>query len=360
MMDWLLNPDVLKSAALQFEWPWLLLLLPLPWLPGLRQRGKRARQIIAPQLPMFGQLKAMGFAHAQGAPQRGRLHGLLLALAWCALVVATTRPTYIGEQIDIPLSGRDLMLAIDISPSMKEEDMTLNNETANRLDVVKAVISEFVQQRTGDRVGLILFGSQPYIQVPLTFDLKTVNTLLQEAFLGMAGQATAIGDAIALGVKRLRLRPEQSRVLILMSDGANTAGDIPPDKAATLAAQEKIKVYTIGIGADEMIQRSFFGSRRVNPSADLDEKMLRLIADTTGGQYFRARNQAELDQIYALINTLEPIEQELHSFRPTKALFYWCLGLALCCYGLHLILALSRPWQQRWRASRTTVEARIK
>lgn len=326
------------DSSLQFEWPWLLLLLPLPWLPFLRNRRRSMQPVIAPQLPLFRQVKAIGVAHEQNVQRRRGLRALLLALAWLALVLACMRPTFIGEQVDLPLSGRDLMLAVDISPSMKEEDMVLEGATANRLDVVKVVVSDFLQRRAGDRVGLILFGSQPYIQAPLTFDLTTVNTLLQEAFLGMAGQATAIGDAIALGVKRLRQRPEQSRVLILLTDGSNTAGDIPPDKAAALAAQEKIKVYTIGIGAEEMLQQTFFGTRRVNPSAELDEEMLKLIADTTGGQYFRARDKAEMDQIYAQINALEPIEQERQSFRPTKTLYHWFLALAVLFYAARLVL----------------------
>jgi len=220
---------------------------------------------------------------------------------------------------------------------MEVQDLQLNGQAATRLHVVKNVVSKFVEQRNGDRIGLILFGSEPYVQSPLTFDTTTVNTLLQEAFLGMAGRATAIGDALALGVKRLRQRPEQSRVLILMSDGTNNAGEIPPEKAAQLAAQENIKIYTIGIGADEMLQRSLFGSVRVNPSEDLDEEMLNLLADLTDGQYFRARNTEELDDIYNLINSLEPVEQETKSFRPTKALYYWLIGFSLFIYCLLLL-----------------------
>jgi Ca-activated chloride channel family protein len=330
----------LDLSSLEFQWPWLLLLLPLPWLPGLRAGQRSTRQLVAPQLPIFGRIKALGLAHHAGGSQRSGLRGLLLALAWVALVLALTRPTWIGDPVSLPLSGRDLMLAVDISPSMKEQDMTLADKPVTRLDVVKDVVAEFVQKRAGDRVGLILFGSQPYIQAPLTFDLVTVNTLLQESFLGMAGQATAIGDAIALGVKRLRQRPEQSRVLILLTDGSNTAGDIPPDKAAQLAAQERIRVYTIGVGAEEMIQRSFFGSRRVNPSADLDEKMLQRIAETTGGQYFRARDRQEMDRIYDQIDALEPIEHTQQIFRPSKSLFHWLLGLSLALYGLHLLVYL--------------------
>lgn len=207
--------------------------------------------------------------------------------------------------------------------------MVIQNYQVDRLTAVKKVVGQFVEQRKGDRVGLILFGSEPYIQAPLTFDLNTVNQLLTEAQLGMAGKATAIGDATALAVKRLRNRPEESRVLILLTDGANTAGEIPPEKAAELAKTESIKIYTVGIGADEMIQRSFLGNRRVNPSRDLDEKLLTTMADMTGGQYFRARNAPELELIYEAINRLEPIEQEAKTYRPTQSLFHWPLSMAL-------------------------------
>ena len=225
--------------------------------------------------------------------------------------------------------------------------MKVNGIAQTRLAIVKRVVSEFIDVRQGDRIGLILFGSEPYIQSPLSFDVVTANALLQEAYLGMAGQATAIGDAITLGVKRLRKRPEQSRVLILLTDGANTAGEIPPEKAAQLAAQENIKIYTVGIGAEGMIKRSFFGTQRVNPSAELDEAMLRQIAELTQGDYFRARNTEELSEIYQAINALEPVEQETKSYRPTKALFYWFTLMAGLLYGSILLYKfLHHLWQK--------------
>lgn len=346
MSEWLLFIE-----ALELQWPLALLLLPLPWLLQYKRPPQNTTQV-APLLPMYDAVRDLGLGSHTQSRHNSRWKSALLLIAWIALVLACTKPSYVGQQIDIPLSGRDLMLAIDISPSMQEVDMELNGRQATRLEVVKSVVSEFVEQRSGDRVGLILFGSQPYLQSPLSFDTITANQLLQEAYLGMAGQSTAIGDAIALGVKRLRKRPEQSRVLVLLSDGANTAGEIPPEKSAQLAEQENIKIYTIGIGADEMYKRSFFGSKRVNPSADLDETMLTFIANQSGGQYFRARNTEQLGQIYQHINELEPIEQETRSFRPTKNLFYWCLGVSLVLYILLLAFqglkrvfssALSRP-----------------
>lgn len=322
---------------LSFEWPWAILLCPVPWL--LKDRPAQV-QLEQPGLiiPLYQRAQSLALTRQAKRGQSSRLQDILALIAWLALILACMRPIYVGESITLPLSGRDVMLAVDISPSMEEQDLQLKGEPATRLNVVKSVVADFVEARDGDRVGLILFGSRPYIQAPLSFDLSTVNQLLQEAFLGMAGQATAIGDAIALGVKRLRQRPEQSRVLILLSDGANTAGEIPPEKAAQLAAQEQIKIYTIGIGADEMLKRSFFGSRRVNPSADLDERMLRDIASTSGGEYFRARSTEELEKIYQAISSLEPVEQEQRQYRPSTAYYYYCLSLALMLYLLRLTL----------------------
>lgn len=336
LLSFISNPSLL--ADLNLDWPLALLLLPLPWLVSYRKANLSTAQH-APKLPIYQLATTLHLTKDPEAVRPNKLKQVALILAWLSLVFACTRPSYVGEQIDIPLSGRDLMLAIDISPSMQELDLDLNGSQATRLEVVKSVVNDFVNQREGDRLGLILFGSTPYIQAPLSYDVVTINTLLQEAFLGMAGRSTAIGDAIALGVKRLRQRPEQSRVLILLSDGANTAGEIPPEKAAQLAAQENITIYTIGVGADEMIKRSFFGSRRVNPSSDLDETMLRQIASLTNGEYFRARNTQELEAIYAAINAMEPVERETRSYRPSKALYYYFLGFSLTVYLLMMFMS---------------------
>ncbi|WP_250658603.1 vWA domain-containing protein [Alkalimarinus coralli] len=332
---------------LEFEWPWLLLLLAAPLLIKPRNNAT-TEQKQALRIPFFNQLEAAGLTgKGVTTPQRSKLLKLLQLIAWVSLVVAVSRPQYVGELVEVPLSGRDLMLAVDISPSMKEEDMLLKGYQVTRLDVVKSVVSDFVEQRKGDRVGLILFGSQPYIQSPLSFDTVTVNTLLQEAFLGMAGRATAIGDAITLAVKRLRERPQNSRVLVLLTDGANTAGEIQPEKAAQLAAKENIKIYTIGIGAEQMVKRGFLGSRTVNPSKDLDEDALQQIADTTGGQFFRARNTGELELIYEGINQLEPIEQEVRSYRPTRSYFHWPLALSFLSLIAMILIKLGMPQVQR-------------
>ena len=228
-------------------------------------------------------------------------------------------------------NGRDLMLAVDLSGSMEVQDFFINKRAVDRLTAIKYVAGDFINRRVGDRLGLILFGTQAYLQTPLTFDRKTVMTLLNESAIGLAGDNTAIGDAIGLAIKRLKNQPADSRVLI--TDGANTAGEVSPLKAAELAAANKLKIYTIGVGADEMIVRSFFGSRKVNPSADLDENTLVKIAESTGGRYFRARNADELNNIYMLLDQLEPIEKDKQFFRPRTDLFYWPLALALLLAG---------------------------
>ncbi len=312
---------------MQFIWPWAFWLLPLPFLvyKGL---PKARKYDAALYVPFYHDV--VGFEAQQYSSARtGFIKVLLLMLMWCLLVLAISRPQWIGEPIALPSSGRDLMLAVDISGSMKIDDMIMDGKQVARITLVKKVVNEFVERRTGDRVGLLLFGTEAYLQVPLTFDRKTVKTLFNEAQLGFAGEKTSIGDAIGLAVKRLKERPDDSRVLILLTDGMNTAGKVEPVQAAQLAAQTNVKVYTIGVGADEMIVRDFFGSRRVNPSAELDEETLQEIADLTGGKYFRARDPEELEKIYQLIDKLEPVKQEDETFRPVKSLFYLPLSGAL-------------------------------
>lgn len=328
---------------LELELPWILIALPLPLLVYrlARPAGNGHGHEAALYTPFYQQLSALvGEQQAEtDSPATRRM--ILPALIWILLLVAASKPVWLGEPVEIQDSGRDLMMAVDLSGSMQINDMILNNRQVDRLSATKAVMNDFIQRRRGDRLGLILFGSQAYLQTPLTFDRTTVRTLMNEAGIGMAGNNTAIGDALGLAVKHLRKRPEESRVLILLTDGANTAGEISPLQAARIAKEEGIKIYSIGLGADEMVERTFFGSRRVNPSADLDEKTLQEMAELTGGQYFRARNIEELDQIYALLDQLEPVAQEEETFRPSKNLFFWPLGLALLLSLIPALMNLS-------------------
>jgi len=321
---------------IHFEWPWLLAALPLPllirWLVPAKMPVEQAA-LKVPFLDDFSDAETRAVSQTQQWPL------LLAAIAWLFLVIACTRPQWLGEPIEQAVSGRDLMLAVDLSGSMEERDFVINKRSVDRLTAAKMVAADFIDRRVGDRVGLILFGTQAYLQTPLTFDRKTVMTLLNEAVIGLAGDNTAIGDAIGLAVKRLKSEQANSRVLVLMTDGANTAGEVSPLKAAELAAANHLKIYTIGIGADEMIVRSFFGNRKINPSVDLDEKTLIKIAESTGGQYYRARNTDELNNIYMRLDELEPVEKDKQYFRPRSELYYWPLSLALT---LAAVIALSR------------------
>lgn len=321
---------------IHFEWVWLLAVFPLPLILRVLLPVQTPVEQAALKVPF---LEDFAGAQPSKTGQRQQWPLMLATLCWILLVLAAARPQWLGDPIEQAVSGRDLMLAVDLSGSMEEQDFILNNKTVDRLTATKWVAGEFINRRVGDRLGLVLFGTHAYLQTPLTFDRKTVITLLNESAIGLAGDNTAIGDAIGLAVKRLQNQPDNSRVLILMTDGANTAGEVSPLKAAELAAENHLKIYTIGIGADEMLVRNFFGTHKVNPSQDLDEKTLTAIAEKTGGEYFRARNTEELNKIYALMDQLEPVEKDKQYFRPVQELYYWPLSLALL---LAAVIALAR------------------
>ena len=323
---------------IHFEWPWLILLLPLPWLVRRYMQPVVAAREAALRVPF---LEDFAESETQIHRKARRWPLWLAALAWVLLLIASMRPQWLGDLIEIPVSGRDLMLAVDLSGSMQEEDFLLKGQKVNRLVATKYVAGDFIERRIGDRIGLILFGEQAYLQTPLTLDRETVRTLLYESAIGLAGKSTAIGDAIGLAVKRLRKHEDSNRVLILLTDGANTAGVVEPLEAAELAAKEGLKIYTIGVGADEMIVRSFFGNRKVNPSADLDEETLTAIAKKTGGLYFRARDTEELEKIYHVLDKMEPIERDVKRFRPRQALYFWPLAIALVLAAILLGLKQS-------------------
>jgi len=307
---------------IEFGWPWVFYLLPLPFI--LRMLLPRARDAndAALHVPYLQDFALSAQSHKHGARRRWPL--ALYLLAWICLLLAASRPQWTGEAIDLPVSGRDLMLAIDLSESMQQY-ITYGNRITTKLDATKAVAGDFIDKRAGDRIGLILFGEQAYVQAPLTFDRATVKTLLYEAVTGLAGQATAIGDAIGLAVKRLEVTGNDDRVLILLTDGVSNAGEIDPERAAQLAARKHLKIHTIGIGAR--------GSR------DLNETTLKKVAEITGGRYFRAHDVEELQSIYQTIDKLEPVVRDTRSYRPTWALFYWPLGAA---FGFATLLGIFR------------------
>lgn len=317
---------------LSLEWPWLLLALPLPWLLPRR----RPAQIAALRLPA-----SLGASlPATRGPLPHRFWRLLAWLAWGLLLLAAARPMWLGEPVSLKREGRDLMVAVDLSGSMRLEDMTLDGRTVDRFTMVRHLLSDFIQRREGDRLGLILFADSAYLQAPLTFDRRTVARYLREAQVGLVGQQTAIGDAIALAVKRFEQLEQSARVLVLLTDGENNAGRFSPQQAADLATRAGVTLYTIGVGAAELRQRGLFGSRTLNPSAELDrsEQLFTTLSEATGGRYFRAHSSDELAAVYRTLDTLEPIAQEGGQWRPRSELYPWPLGLAL----LLILLLFSR------------------
>jgi len=308
-----------------FAWPWLLLLMPLPLLVYLLPKKNHHRAspaLIMPQLIASPSVDVM-------TETNKKIPLSILSVCWLLTVLALSQPQWLGDAVDIPTEGREMMIAVDLSGSMQIEDMSLRGSTVNRLDMLKEVLGDFIKRRVGDRLGLILFADDAYMQTPMTFDRKTVKQMLDESVLGLVGRKTAIGDAIALAVKRFDAKKKSNKVLLLLTDGQNTAGKISPEQALELAVAKNVTIYSIGIGADVMLQQSLFGTRRVNPSSELDEQTLTKLAEQTGGKYFRARDSQGMSQIYQLLDQLEPIEQDQQQMRPLTALFYWPLALAL-------------------------------
>jgi Ca-activated chloride channel family protein len=326
-----------------FAWPWLLLLLPLPlfvyWLPQ-KQENRTSAALKIPQL-----MQNSSVIITTSTNKKYPL--IILSLCWLLSVLALSQPQWLGDAIDIPTEGREMMIAVDLSGSMQIEDMSLNGNAVNRLDMLKVILGNFIERRTGDRLGLILFADDAYMQTPMTFDRKTVKQMLDESVLGLVGRKTAIGDAIALAVKRFDAKQKSNKVLLLLTDGQNTAGKITPEQALELAVAKDITIYSIGIGAEVMLQQSLFGARRVNPSSELDEKTLTKLAQQTGGKYFRAKDSQGMELIYNLLDQLEPVEQEQQKMRPLTALFYWPLSLAFILSAGYLLAINLFPFIRR-------------
>jgi len=322
---------------INFDLPWLILVLPLPllvyWLPTKSNSSVTALKI--PQL-------ITGINSPEQVTKKSKFPLMIMSLVWLLLVASASQPQWLGDAVDIPTEGREMMIAVDLSGSMQIEDMIINGQSADRLDMLKVVLGGFIERRVGDRLGLILFADDAYMQTPMTYDRKTVKQMLDESVLGLVGTKTAIGDAIALAAKRFDNKKDSNRVLLLLTDGQNTAGKITPEEALELAVAKKMTIYTIGIGADSMIQQSLFGNRRVNPSSELDESSLQKIANDTNGKYFRARDSQSMDDIYQLLDLLEPVEQDQQQMRPLTALFQWPLAAAFILSILYL-LWLTKP-----------------
>ena len=336
----------------EFAWWPILFAIPLPVLVWLLPAKKNQQQIA---------LKMPYVPTEISAPSRSGntkwLPKAVATLVWVCLVLASAKPQWLGEPVSIPNQAREMMLAVDLSGSMETKDMLVNGRQVDRLVMIKSVLDDFIERRVGDRLGLILFADTAYLQAPLTFDRETVRTLLNEAVIGLVGEQTAIGDAIGLAVKRFQAKQDSNKVVVLLTDGQNTAGNISPEQALELAKNEGVTIYTIGVAADSMVVQSIFGSRRINPARELDESMLSRLASETGGQYFRARDLESLAQIYQLLDELQPVEGEARKMRPQTSLYKYPLGAAVLLVAFMLLSQLFgsyviRPVSNALRASR--------
>lgn len=315
-----------------FLWPWMFLLLPLPWL--VKKLLPRAPSSAALRVPH--RLDALQ-ATRGGARNRWRL--LLASIAWLLLVTAASRPQQIAPPEAMQRSGRALMLAVDVSGSMSIEDMPLGADTVSRFAAVKAIAGDFIARRQGDEVGLVLFGTNAFLMTPLTFDVATVAKQLDGSAIGIAGRETALGDAIVLASKHLSHLPTRERVLVLLTDGVNTAGNVAPLDAAKLAAAAGVRIYTIGIGSSGGQTLSVFGMQIPAPDSDLDTNTLNAIAQVTGGQFFRASDADQLAAAYRSIDALEPLALGNALLRPREERYPWPLGAAM------LLACALLPWR---------------
>lgn len=329
--------------------PWVLVFFPLPILLWYFLPRAKVKLPTALKVPFFDAM--LGIVEQEKRSISAQSLLLIPALIWLLLVIALSGPRWIGEPRPVVREGYNIMMALDLSGSMEITDMLLHGRPVSRLMVVKRAAEQFVEDRKGDSIGLILFGTRAYLQTPLTYDKHNVLMRIEDATPGLAGKTTSIGDAVGLAVKRLENIPNEGRIIILLTDGANNSGVLNPLKAAELARDDGIKIYTIGLGSEadpRALTNDFFG---MNASADLDEESLKKMADMTGGRYFRATDTETLQSIYKTINQLEKVKQEQATIRPQKEYYPWFVGLALllCFYWLgkkaDLVLNLKMPFQ---------------
>lgn len=307
--------------------PWVLVLLPLPLIFWYLLPRAKVKLSTALKVPFFDAM--LGIVEQEKRSISAQSLLLIPALMWLFLVIALAGPRWVGEPRPVARDGYNIMMALDLSGSMEINDMLLHGRPTSRLNVVKRAAEQFVQDRIGDRIGLILFGTRAYLQTPLTYDRHSVLMRIEDATAGLAGKTTSIGDAVGLAVKRLENVPNTGRIIILLTDGANNSGVLAPLKAAELAKDDGIKIYTIGLGSEADPRALSNDFLIMNASADLDEDTLKKMAEMTGGRYFRATDTETLQAIYKTINELEMVSQEQATIRPQKDYYPWFSGFAL-------------------------------
>lgn len=324
----------------RFADPWLLILL-----------------FVVP-LMVFYELKKMGISRIRFSsletlkslkPARSLAWRRVLLVMRCAamslLIMALARPQSGTTSTEIITEGVDIMLCLDTSGSMNALDFQLENKRVNRLQVVKKVVDEFIRGRQNDRIGMVVFAEEAFTQCPLTLDYGVLLSFLDRLEIGMAGDTTAIGSALATCVKRLKDLKSKSKIIILLTDGRNNTGTISPATAADIAKTHGIKVYTIGVGTEgeaPFLVDSLFGKHYVYQKVDLDEETLKEIARKTGGRYFRATNTEALKTIYQQIDKMEKTEAKVKEYMEYDELFMYFLIPALCLIVIEILLANTR------------------
>lgn len=319
---------IVDSGNIELGYPWMLWMLLLPIvvmaIPPIRYR---AESLFTPYFKQVADLKGEAPKKGVQIARKNVFSLLLIVLSWCGLVLAAASPQWVGEPEKQIKTARNFLINADISLSMETTDwVNSNGQRVSRWDAVKEVMNEFISRRKGDRMGLILFGTQAYLQTPFTDDLAVVESLLQESEVGMAGAKTAIGNTIGKSVELFEQDSIQKKVMVLLTDGADSGSELRPIQAARLAATDSITIYTIGIGSK--------GSR----TYELDDVTLTEIAKATGGQYFQASDRVRLEAVYEELDALEPIEYENNDYIPKRLLFYYPLGAVFLMVLFHQLL----------------------
>lgn len=317
---------------IQLTYPWILIALPFPWLIWRFLKPYKT-QSTSVRIPFFSRLvNAAGARPEAGATvlKKNTIQIVAGTCVWCLLLLAATKPVYVGDPIEKELAARDVMLAVDISGSMETSDLaTAEGRTIERLAAVKEVLRKFIADREEDRIGLIVFGSRAYVQVPFTQDLSAAKELLNSIRVGMAGPQTALGDAVGLAIRTFERSDVEQRMLIILTDGSDTASKMTPLNAAAIAAQKDVRIFTIGIG---------------NPDAEGEERVdfdvLQEMAKEASGKFFTPDDQESLLRVYQEIDEAVPRETKALSYRPERSLIHWPAGTACVVILLTYLILL--------------------
>ncbi len=322
-------PEIASNMHFEIAYKWVFLLLPLPVLvyllfPALH---KRKSALIAPFFNRAAEVSSQNPKKNAWISHKGLIAWTGLIICWVLLLFAASSPRFVGQPEKKTRTVRSFLIAADISFSMAQSDWSVNGKQMTRWEAVKYLMKDFISERKSDQIGLEMFATHAYLQAPLTTDLETINWLLDQTEVGMAGQMTSIGEGIAFGIKIFQQDTIKQRVMLLMTDGVDGGTDISPLDAAAAAKHDSVTIYTLGIG------------NSTSGGYAIDEKLLTEIAETTGGKYFRADSEKEMQNVYAELNKLQPVVYEENSYKPVVLLYMYPLGLAIILSMVYYLLS---------------------